>query len=39
VLWHPLLPEVSERVEVRPGQTVRLAHRWPSSALLPALPR
>jgi hypothetical protein len=39
VLWHPLLPEVTERVEVRAGQTVRLAHRWPASALLPALPR
>ncbi len=39
VLWHPLLPERTERVQVRAGQTVRLAHRWPSSALLPALPR
>jgi plastocyanin len=33
VLWHPLLPEVTERVEVKPGQTVRLVHRWPASAL------
>ena len=33
VLWHPLLPEATERVEVKAGQTVRLAHRWPSSAL------
>jgi plastocyanin len=39
VLWHPLLPERTERVQVRAGQTVRLAHRWPSSALAPALPR
>lgn len=33
VLWHPLLPEATERVEVKAGQTVRLAHRWPASAL------
>jgi plastocyanin len=33
VLWHPLLPEATERVEVRAGETVRLAHRWAASAL------
>ncbi|MBF5044298.1 hypothetical protein FGE12_18010 [Aggregicoccus sp. 17bor-14] len=33
VLWHPLLPERTERVEVKAGQTVQLAQRWPAAAL------